>query len=178
MARGLMQQGEGVVPPPARPDGRGALADVAAGAGMALLSLFFLINALRMPASSALWTWQNAPGLVPAAIGAVLLSLSTVLTARGLRSHRHSPTPVGSLPAWWSVATNWGAGRVLVALAFALVFILMMGRVPFGPLTAVFVFAMTLAFRGTTAAKAAIIGIATGITVTLVFTRLFLVPLP
>jgi len=120
------------------------------------------------------WTWLNAPGLVPAVLAAVLLAQALALTLRGLRHLRPRSGDAGSVDR----ALRWGAGRVVLTLALALAFAFFMGRVPFAVLTAFFVFAMTLAFRGTTAWKAAASALVTAATVTWVFTRVFLVPLP
>lgn len=156
------------------PASRSAPADVAAGLALGVLSLAFLVGALRMPLHTMHWTWLNAPGLVPAVLAAVLLAQALALTLRGLRHLRARPGDAGPVDR----ALRWGAGRVVLTLALALAFAFLMGRMPFAILTALFVFTMTLAFRGTTAWKAAASALITAATVTWVFTRVFLVPLP
>ncbi len=150
------------------------MADVAAGLALGALSLAFLFGALRMPMHTMHWTWLNAPGLVPAVLAAVLLVQALFLTVRGagrLRARRQGA-------AGRAAALQWGAGRVALTLALAFAFALLMGRMPFAILTALFVFAMTVAFRGTSAWKAAASALITAVTVSWVFTRVFLVPLP
>ncbi len=150
------------------------MSDVAAGLALGALSLAFLIGALRMPIHTMHWTWLNAPGLVPAALAAALLAQALFLAARGTRHLRARRQGA----ARHAGALQWGAGRVALTLVLALGFALLMGRMPFVILTALFVFTMTVAFRGTSAWKAAASALITAATVTWVFTRVFLVPLP
>jgi hypothetical protein len=153
------------------------LVDVAAGCGIGLLSALFLAGALQMPFQTLRWTWHDAPGFVPAVIAGVLLALALLLAGRGLRR-------------WWlfrdgvrwrglrSEMASWGTGRLVLTLAFALAFVILMGRLPFGVLTTLWVFGMVLTFRGTTPLRAAAVAVVTGTAVFLIFTRAFLVPLP
>lgn len=156
------------------PASRSAPADVAAGLALVAVSAAFLVGALRMPMHTMHWTWLNAPGLVPAVLAAVLLAQALALTLRGLRHLRARSGDAGLVDR----ALQWGAGRVVLTLALALAFAMLMGRMPFAILTAFFVFTMTVAFRGTSAWKAAASALITAATVTWVFTRVFLVPLP
>lgn len=167
----------GASPPLAHQVGRASLADVAAASGIGLLAIWFLAGALRMPFQTARWTWHDAPGFVPGVISTVLLAQAFVLAVRGLRRWRIARDTV----RWRGLRQeliHWGADRLALTLAFALAFVLLMGRLPFGVLTALWVFGMTVAFRGTTPWRAAAVAVATGVAVTLIFTRLFLVPLP
>ncbi|MDQ7840621.1 MAG: tripartite tricarboxylate transporter TctB family protein [bacterium] len=156
------------------PASRSAPADVAAGLALGVLSLAFLVGALRMPMHTMHWTWLNAPGLVPTVLAAVLLAQALALTLRGLRHLRARSGDVELVDR----ALRWGAGRVVLTLVLALAFAFLMGRMPFAILTALFVFTMTMAFRGTSAWKAVASALITAATVTWVFTRVFLVPLP
>lgn len=161
--------------PPASPAGRQALSDIIVGSGIGALAMFFLVGALRMPHETARWTWLNAPGFVPAVIAGVLLLQALLLVIRGLWRLRASG------PAWQGMraeAARWGADRFVLTLLFAVAFIILMGRVSFGVLTGVWLFAMIVAFRGTTPPKAALVAVVTAVAITWVFTRLFLVPLP
>lgn len=159
---------------PAPPKSGTAAADIASGLSLGALSLAFLVGALRMPLYTVHWTWLNAPGLVPAVLSAVLLVQALFLTIRGMRHLRARPNGT----SWRAAAGQWGAGRVILTLALALAFALLMGRLPFVILVALFVFIMTMAFRGAGAWKAAASALITAVTVSWVFTRVFLVPLP
>ncbi len=161
-------------PPPAHKASTSSVVDLAAGLALGALSLVFLIGALRMPTQTLHWTWLNAPGLVPAVLAAALLAQALFLAARGAR--RLGIRRQGT--AWHTAAVRWGAGRVALTLASALAFALLLGRMPFAVLTAIFVFSMTLAFKGASVWKAAVSALITAIAVTWIFTRLFLVPLP
>jgi hypothetical protein len=165
----------GVALPAASPAGRQALSDIVVGSGIGALATFFLVGALQTPFATARWTWFNAPGFVPAVIAGVLLLQALLLVIRGLRRLRVSG------PAWVGMRAEmarWGAGRFVLTLLFALAFVILMGRVSFGALTGVWLFAMILVFRGTTPLKAALVAAVTAVTITWVFTHVFLVPLP
>ncbi len=151
-----------------------SLADTAGAVVLAGVALGFLKAALDIPADTALWTWYDSPGLTPALLAGGLLLQSLVLLARSLLAPGRGIGGTAGLRG----ARSWGAGRVLAALAFCVAFVALMGRVPFGVLVAALVFAVTVAFRGTDAPRAAVLAVLTAIGVVLVFGRLFFVPLP
>lgn len=153
---------------------RASLADAAAAAGLAGVALGFLKAALDIPTPTALWAWYDSPGLTPALLSAGLLLQSLFLLARSLPGLGRGIRGADGLEG----ARSWGAGRVLVALAFCVAFVALMGRLPFGVLVAALVFAMTVAFRGTDPPQAAVLAVLTAVAVVLVFGRLFFVPLP
>ncbi len=170
----------GVGSPPTRASSprRAAAADAVAGAVIGALAGAFLLTALRMPPSTLHWTWYNAPGFVPAVLASALLAQATFLLIRGLLRASRTPIEKGGGNEWVQAVARWGLGRVALTLCLALGFVVLMGRVPFPILTAAFVFAFTVAFRGTQPFKAGIVAVGTAVTVSWVFTRLFLVPLP
>lgn len=161
--------------PPAPAAGRQALTDVILGTGLGLLGTAFLCGALRMPFQTARWTWQDAPGFVPAVIAGVLVLQALALTGRGLWRLRSTSLAWKGLRA---EAARWGADRLALTLLFAVAYVLLLGRLPFGVLTGLWLFAMIAVFRGTTVLKAALVAVLCATAITLVFTRLFLVPLP
>jgi len=125
-------------------------------------------------------TGLTAPGIVPGFHGSMIALLSVVLGLRALRR--------GGLAARGAVAQGGGDGRRL-ALAAVLGVIyagVLVGRVPFWLASALFVFAFTTAFewhedsarRARRVIEAAAIGLGTGVTVMLVFEKLFLLRLP
>lgn len=183
------------LPPPVPAAARAGLADLVAGAAWAALAGAFFAGALRMPIETALWTWYKAPGLVPALLSAALLGQAAGLIVRGARRWRDArgaaglgeAASVGGAIGWGRAAgwrglrreaAGWGLGRVAVALAFAAGFVVAMGRLPFGVLIVLLVFGMTVAFRGASPARAALVAVITAAAVVLVFSRLFFVPLP
>ena len=151
-----------------------APADTLAGTGLAALAGGFLSAALGIPSSTALWNWYDSPGLTPALLAGVLLVQAAVLLVRSRGGRGVEDAGAG----WVERARSWGAGRVLLALVFCVGFAVLMGRVPFGVLVAAFVFCMTLAFRGLDPLRAALLALGTAVGVTVVFGRLFFVPLP
>lgn len=125
-------------------------------------------------------TGLTAPGIVPGFYGVVLALLSAVLGLRAIGR--------GGWAAHGAAAGN-GADRRQLATAAALGLIYaggLVGRLPFWLAAALFVFAFTAAFewgqgpqgRVRRIIEAALIGLATGVAVTMVFEKLFLLRLP
>jgi len=118
----------------------------------------------------------TAPGLVPGIYGVVMMALGGLLALRsgpprGAEADAHGGQPLINR-------------RILIMLVLALAYAaLAVGRVPFGPATAVFVAVFcgvfsdqpSMARRVLTSLAA---GVLTAITVVLVFERVFLVRLP
>ncbi|MBL8700732.1 MAG: tripartite tricarboxylate transporter TctB family protein [Alphaproteobacteria bacterium] len=125
----------------------------------------------------------TAPGIVPGFYGIMIVLLSLTLAGRAiLRSRRGlGPTEAGNPAAGL-------AGLALVALLCLVFAVGLVTRLPFWLASAIFVSVFIVVFEwraGATAAArrrllaiAAAIGLATGIAVTLVFERAFLVRLP
>ena len=125
-------------------------------------------------------TGLTAPGIVPGFYGTMIALLSAVLGLRALRR------------GGWAVraprgkATDDGRRLLTAALLGVLYAGVLVGRVPFWLASALFVFAFTTAFeweqgperRARRVAEAALIGLGTGLAVTLVFEKLFLLRLP
>ena len=126
-------------------------------------------------------TGLTAPGIVPGFYGVVIAGLSVVL---GLRALRRGALREGT----HAPALEAGDARRLgTAAALGVVYAgVLVGRVPFWMASALFVFAFTAIFewergpegRARRLIEAALIGLGTGIAVTLVFERVFLVRLP
>jgi putative tricarboxylic transport membrane protein len=163
-------------PLPPRVDLMTAAVLLALGLGVAAL-------AWRMPTFvEQSGTGLTAPGIVPGFHGMVVALLSVLL---GLRAIRQGALKRGTARAGaWSREDARQLGTAaLLGVAYAGVLV---GRVPFWLAAALFVFAFTAAFewdqgkRGRTRRliEAALLGLATGGLVTLVFERLFLVRLP
>ncbi len=154
---------------------RPPVADSVTGVVLAGVALSFLVGALRMPRSTALWEWYGSPGVAPALLALALLIQAAILAVRGWRGQRRGQR-VGLRVG--ERARSWGLGRVLLALAFCAGFVMLLGRVPFGLLVAALVFGMTVTFHGLDPIRAALLAGGTAVGVVLVFKRLFFVPLP
>lgn len=149
--------------------------------GVAILYLCWLMPTFREQQGQI----YNAPGLVPALHGVVITGLSLWLglraIARGaLQPRRDEPSPPRE---------GYSNTRLFLAAAMCLVFAVgLVGRLPFWLAAALFVFAFTTLFewrreeagreRLRRLAIAAAMGVGTGVAVTLVFQRVFLVRLP
>lgn len=128
----------------------------------------------------------TAPGIVPGFHAVVIGLLSLVLGVRAVL--RGALRPDGGPPPDWRVVEGASTARLAVAaaLGIALVFGLI-GRVPFWLAAALFVAAFIILFewpltpkekRARRIAEGIALGLATGVLVTLVFERVFLVRLP
>ena len=124
----------------------------------------------------------TAPGIVPGFYGLVIAGLSVLLGLRAIRR--------GALhdPAQHAPALGPGDARQLgTAAALGILYAgVMVGTLPFWLASALFVFAFTTAFewergpvgRPRRIIEAALLGLGTGLAVSLIFERLFLVRLP
>ena len=154
-------------------------------------AVFFAIGAAIAAASWAMPTYfdqqgeiYQAPGLVPAVHGLVIALLGFLLGLRAIRSGGLA-SPTGPRP----VREGYSNARLALATALCLIFAVgLIGRMPFALAAGVFVAAFILLFEWRPNASSAqrlkqitialAIGAGTGIAVTLVFERLFLVRLP
>lgn len=156
-------------------------ADLVTAAVLFVLGVAIVAHAFQMPRFVAQsGTGLTAPGIVPGFHGSMIALLSVVLGLRALRR--------GGWGARGPVAQGGGDGRRLALAAVLGVTYagVLVGRVPFWLASALFVFAFTAAFewhdepqrRARRVAEAAAIGLGTGLLVTLVFEKLFLLRLP
>lgn len=155
-------------------------ADLVTAAVLFALGIAIMHQAWQMPRFiEQSGTGLTAPGIVPGFYGAMLALLSGVL---GLRAVRRGGWAVRGTRGSSTDARQLGTAAVLgVFYAGVLV-----GRVPFWMASALFVFAFTTAFewgqgperRARRIVEAALIGLGTGLSVMLVFEKLFLLRLP
>jgi Tripartite tricarboxylate transporter TctB family len=160
--------------------------DLWVAASFAVFSVAIVAHSWTMPTytdqGGQLYT---APALVPSFYGVVILLLSAWLMVRSIRAG--ALTPAGTVGA----ARDEGNSNARLALAAGLgaAFIVgLIGRMPFWLAAAIFVAVFVAAFewrpglerkaRLRALATAVVQGVLTGILVTLVFERVFLVRLP
>jgi hypothetical protein len=157
--------------------------DLYTAAVLLALGLGVVALAWRMPTFvEQSGTGLTAPGIVPGFHGMVVAVLAVLL---GLRAIRQGALKRGSTQAGaWSLEDARQLGTAaLLGVVYAGVLV---GRLPFWLAASLFVFAFTTAFewqqgsvgRARRIIEAALLGLATGGIVTLVFERLFLVRLP
>jgi len=159
---------------------REASADRLSGLGWVLFGTIIIVHALTMETRDYLGaTFLTGPGLVPAMIGGAIVILGAVLF---LRSRK------GEVVAYFNTAETHAGRRVAIALTLMLIYgVGLIGRMPFGPATFLFVTAFVIAFNlpletrralALLVAKAALTGALTAFIVVFVFENVFLVRLP
>jgi hypothetical protein len=161
-------------------------ADFVTGLVLVALGIATVVESLRMPRFEHLnVNPYTVPGLVPGALGAVILLLGLVLFLRAARAGGWRPGG-GERWAWPS---DPGVRRLLLALALCVAYAAgLVGRLPFWLATFAFVAAFVALFEWPLAASArartrrlivaVLFAAAVAAVVTLVFQRVFLVRLP
>jgi len=169
---------------------RQAGADLLTGLLLAAAGIAILVISVGMPRFEERgvnpWT---VPGIMPAAIGAVLALLAVVLVLRAARQWRAAAgEPPGEAAERPPAARPTGAAAVALAAALAGGYVALLGRLPFAWLTFGFLIVFMAAFEfrqwradaSTWRRPASIAGIAAlvALVVPWVFETLFLVRLP
>lgn len=153
--------------------------DRLSGIGWMVFGAVIVGHALTMETRDYLGaTFLTGPGLVPAMIGAAIATLGLVLFLRATK---------GEVVAFID-PEGAGGPRVLLALGLMLVYaMVLIGRMPFGVATFLFVTAFVFVFNLPAAgarglallgAKAALTGALVAVAVSFVFQTIFLVRLP
>ena len=163
-------------------------ADFVTGLVLVALGLATVVESLRMPRFEELKIEPyTAPGLVPGALGGVILLLGGVLFLRAARAGGWRLGAGGVGPAAWSA--DPGARRLALAVVLCLGYAAgLVGRLPFWLATFLFVAGFVALFEWPLAASASarrrrlifafLFAAAVATVVTLVFERVFLVRLP
>ena len=156
-------------------------ADLITAAVLFALGVGIVVQAWQMPRFiEQSGTGLTAPGIVPGFYGVVLSLLSCLL---GLRAIGRGGWAVHGAATGSATDRRQLATAALLGLVYAGG---MVGRMPFWLAAALFVFAFTTAFewgqgkqgRPRRIIEVALIGIGTGVAVTMVFEKLFLLRLP
>ena len=173
---------------PDPPDGGGMVkADLATGLALVALGVAVVVESLRMPRFEHLEVNPyTVPGLVPGALGAVLLVLGAFLF---LRAARAGGWRIGSGAGAATWTADAGIRRLLLAALLCVGYAaLLVGRLPFWLATFLFVTGFVALFELPLAASASerrrrlgfalVFGALISAAVTLVFQEIFLVRLP
>ena len=154
-------------------------ADLVTSAALMAFGAAVVVLALGMPTfAEQSGTGLTAPGIVPGFYGVVIAALAGMLALRTLKRTDRRPA---------AADTGNDSGRLALAAGLVLVYAGgLVGRLPFWLATALFVALFVAAFewpRGPTGrprrlVEAALIGLGTGVAVTLLFQGVFLVRLP
>jgi len=162
-------------------------ADFVTGLVLIALGIATVVESLRMPRFEHLDIEPyTVPGLVPGALGAVILLLGAILFLRAARAGGWRLRAGGATRTW---AADPGSRRLALSLALCLGYAgLLVGRLPFWLATFTFVFGFVVLFEWPLAAArgerirrlliALVYALAVAAAVTLVFQEIFLVRLP
>lgn len=158
--------------------GQSARSDLIGGGLWIAFGAVIVAEALRMERFTDMGASLYAmPGFMPAIVGGLIMLLGAALALRGWRRQHDADAQPSGEPML--------NRRVLITLALSLLYAaLLIGRLPFGVSTALFVAAFVWVFSPPEyslrqrVATAAVCGIATAVIVVLVFEKVFLVTLP
>ncbi len=110
------------------------------------VSVSFAIAALRIPFQTSYWVWYTSPGIFALAMAISLGGCSLFVAYRefcGWRRDRHEAEPI----SWGERRRRWGMGRFLAAAVIILVYILLLGKVPFLVVSACLILILGTGFR-------------------------------
>jgi putative tricarboxylic transport membrane protein len=162
-------------------------ADFVTGLVLIALGIATVVESLRMPRFEDLNIEPyTVPGLVPGALGAVILLLGAVLFLRAARAGGWRLGAGGATRTW---SADPGSRRLALSMALCLGYAgLLVGRLPFWLATFTFVLAFVVLFEWPLATAsgervrrlliALVYALAVAAAVTLVFQEVFLVRLP
>jgi hypothetical protein len=115
-------------PPPG--DGNADLKDFFGAFLLIAVCLAFTVAALRIPFKTSYWEWYTSPSIFTLAMAFCLGGCSIFVACRGIRrwlKNRHRAQPIH----WGERIRLWGMGRFLASTAIILVYILLLGKIPF-----------------------------------------------
>ncbi len=135
---------EGQAPPPEDP-GR-SLNEFFGALLLLLVSIGFAIASLRIPFQTANWVWYTSPGIFALVMAAFLGGCSLFVARRELRRWRKIRPQSGSI-SWGERLRSWGIKRFLAAVAIILVYIFLLGKLPFLVLSAGLILVLGTVFR-------------------------------
>jgi len=95
-----------------------------------LVSVAFAIASLRIPFQTSSWVWYTSPGIFALAMAICLGLCSLAVGYRGVRGWRREQPIMGPLRLREELRL-WGMGRFLASVAIILVYLALLGRVPF-----------------------------------------------
>ncbi len=110
------------------------------------VSAAFAVAALRIPFQTSNWVWYTSPGVFALTMAICLGLCSLYVAWREMRRwsrNRHDAEPI----RWGERLRLWGMGRFLAAVAIILIYILLLGKVPFLLASAALVLTLGTLFR-------------------------------
>ena len=166
--------------------------DLASGLVLVATGTAFFAGSLALPWKETGYDWFGAPGFVPAILAVLLAGCGLRLVVRALRE-RDFYDPMAEeedpcffededeevqeeddLPPWMEKEGL----RALLTAALCLVYILLLGRIPYMAATALFIAGFIQIFRGAGVVRSVLIGAAASVSIWFVFYKIFAVFLP
>jgi len=95
-----------------------------------LVSVAFTLAALQIPFTSSSWVWYTSPGIFALVMAICLGLCSLAVGIRGLRGWMRERPAAGPIRLREGLR-RWGMRRFLAATAIILVYIFLLGKVPF-----------------------------------------------
>lgn len=168
---------DAAAPGPVDGPGRLRRQDCYAGAVLATLSVGVIVESWRMPRDLLGWPAYAGPGVVTALLAAGLLGMALALVVRSLRQPGPPLAPSRAEARAWLADPR--TARLGLMAALSLGYVLLLGRgLPYSVTTGAYLVVTMLAFRAGRWWAVALIAGAAVTAITLVFNRIFLVPLP
>lgn len=170
---------EGPAPPPG--DGNTDLNDFLGALLLIAVSVAFAFAALRIPFQSSSWVWYTSPGIFALAMAICLGGCSLFVAYRGFRGWRKNRQEVVQSMGWGDKLRIWGMRRFLGSVAIILVYILILGKVPFMVASVGLILTLGTVFREGRfwdAFRPAIIASAVVVVVAYAITKIFGIMLP
>ncbi len=151
--------------------------DFYAGLILCIVCLVIIVESWRMPRDLQGWPWYAGPGMVTGLLGLGLLSMAIALLVRAYRrAGASSLIPSGEA---WAYLNDPQTRRLGLMALLCLAYLLALGRgIPYYTTTGVYLVLTMALFR---AASWWVILLTSGVAtaaISLVFNRIFLIPLP
>jgi len=137
------EQGSAPAPPVLAAAG---LRDWLGGALMTAVAVAFAIASTQTPFTSQFWVWYTSPTIFALGMAICLGACGIGILARGWRVWRRHR---GSLPEGWSreALRAWGLDRFVRGAGFIVVYLVLLGRLPFLLAAALLILTVGLTFR-------------------------------
>ena len=144
-------------------------------------SLFFFVNALKMPRENLGSFGGNsvatAPGILPAIISGILMLLAVLLFVSAYKENARI-TREDLLKALAAVKSRQSLRIALVVLIVIVYAFLLLGNIPYSLATAVYLFVFMLVFKADKIWKLALISVITALCIWAFFGQVAMIPLP
>jgi hypothetical protein len=152
-------------------------ADFIMGLILMVLSLLVVLESLRLPRFEKDWGgFYAAPGFVPLILGITLFAMSLALFVRAVRNQGYKIVP--GRQVFENFLRSKTVHRWCLAMAFAFGFFFLLGHIYFYIAAFLVIFAFIATFGGQKLWVGLTVSLLASGLIYLVFTKIFLVPLP